>query len=119
MKTARAKNEIVQEQKQLIDKQAQTISEQKHVIEKQKQQIELKVKNGHYTRESKNIEIEKLNKQLPNIAGELNGNDLNVLNESFFESLWVLISGLSVKKILFNASYCPKNLGNNFIDKLT
>ena len=35
------KNEIVQEQKQLIDKQAQTISEQNHVIEKQKQ-IEMK-----------------------------------------------------------------------------
>ena len=47
-------------------------------------------------------------------------NDLNVLNESFFESLWVEISGLSVSKILINASYCPnKNLGNYFIDKLT
>ena len=47
-------------------------------------------------------------------------NDLNVLNESFFESLWVEISGLSVNKILINASYCPnKNLGNYFIDELT
>ena len=47
-------------------------------------------------------------------------NDLNVLNESFFESLWAEISGLSVSKILINASYCPnKNLGNYFIDELT
>ena len=47
-------------------------------------------------------------------------NDLNVLNESFFESLWVEISGLSVSKNLINASYCPnKNLRNNFIDELT
>ena len=47
-------------------------------------------------------------------------NDLNVLNGSFFEPLWVEISGLSVRKILINASYCPnKNLGNYFIDELT
>ena len=47
-------------------------------------------------------------------------NDLNVLNESFFESLWAEISGLLNGKILFNASYCPnKNLGNYFIDELT
>ena len=46
-------------------------------------------------------------------------NDLNVPNESFFESLWAEISGLSVSKILINASYCPnKNLGNYFIDFL-
>ena len=41
-KTVKGKNEIVQEQKQLIDEQAQTTSEKNHVIEKQKQQIELK-----------------------------------------------------------------------------
>ena len=47
-------------------------------------------------------------------------NDLNVPNESCFESLWVEIYGLSVSKILINASYCPnKNLGNFFIDELT
>ena len=47
-------------------------------------------------------------------------NDLNVLNESLFGSLWVKISGLSVSRILFNSSYCPnKNLGNYFIDELT
>ena len=47
-------------------------------------------------------------------------NNLNVLNESFFESLWVEISGLSVNKILIKASYCPnKNLGNYFIHELT
>ena len=47
-------------------------------------------------------------------------NDLNVFNESFFESLWVEISGLLVNKILINASYCPnKILGNFFIDELT
>ena len=31
------------------------------------------VKNGHYERESNNIEIEEFNKQLGNIAMELNG----------------------------------------------
>ena len=37
-----------------------------------------------------------------------------------FESLWVEISGLSVNKILINASYCPdKILWNNFIVELT
>ena len=47
-------------------------------------------------------------------------NDLNLLNESFFEALWVEIPGLSVNKILINASYCPnKNLGNYFLDELT
>ena len=36
-----------------------------------------------------------------------------------FESLWVEISGLSVSKILNNASYCPNNnLGDYFINKL-
>ena len=46
--------------------------------------------------------------------------DLIVLNESFFESLWVEIPGLWVNKILINASYCPnKNLGNYFSDELT
>ena len=40
--------------------------------------------------------------------------------KAFFESLWVEISGLSVSKILINASYCPKkNLGNYFIYELT
>ena len=33
-------------------------------------------------------------------------NDLNVLNESFFKSLWVEISELLVNKILIKASYC-------------
>ena len=47
-------------------------------------------------------------------------NDLNVLNEIFFGSLWVEICGLSVSKFLINASYCPnKNLGNPFTDELT
>ena len=47
-------------------------------------------------------------------------NEVNVLNESFFESFWVEILGLSVKKILINAWYCPnKNMGNYFIDELT
>ena len=40
--------------------------------------------------------------------------------QSFFESLWVEISGLSVSKILINALYYPtKNLGNYFIDEST
>ena len=57
---------------------------------------------------------------VPRDISSKQGNDLNVLNESFFESLWVEISGLSVSKILINASYCPnKNLGNYFIDELT
>ena len=39
-------------------------------------------------------------------------NYLKVPNERLFESLWVGISGLTVNKILINASYCPnKNLG--------
>ena len=47
-------------------------------------------------------------------------NDLYIINESFFESLWVEICGLSVSKILINASYCPnKNLANYFIDELS
>ena len=47
-------------------------------------------------------------------------NDLIVLNESFFESLWVEISELSVGRIPINSSYCPnKNLGNYIIDELT
>ena len=42
-----------------------------------------------------------------------------ILNVCFFESLWLEISGLSVK-ILINASYCPnKNFGNYFIDEST
>ena len=57
---------------------------------------------------------------VPRYISSKQRNDLNVLNESFFESLWVEISGLSVSKILINASYCPnKNLGNYFTDELT
>ena len=54
------------------------------------------------------------------VPRDISSKQRNVLNESFFESLWVEISGLSVNKILINASYCPnKNLGNYFIDELT
>ena len=44
-------------------------------------------------------------------------NDLDVLNEKFFESLWVEVSALSVSKILIKASYCPNK--NYFIDELS
>ena len=47
------------------------------------------------------------------IPRDISSNDLNVPNENSFESLWAKISGLSVNKILINASYCPnKNLIN-------
>ena len=46
--------------------------------------------------------------------------ELNDIHESFFESLWVKIFRLSVKKVLNNASYNPnKILGIYFIDELT
>ena len=40
--------------------------------------------------------------------------NLNVLNEGFFQSLWVEIFGLSVNKILIKAWYCPNNVSANY-----
>ena len=88
-KQFKQKNEILQEQKQLIDKQAQTISEQNHVIEKEKQQIELKDNaNAYQCRmiDQFQLEVEYLrdqnSSQLENLMGHNIQNSTNFFEPS-------------------------------------
>ena len=47
-------------------------------------------------------------------------NDLNTINRSFFESLWIEIGKLLTQKLLINVAYCPNvNISNFFLDEMT
>ena len=47
-------------------------------------------------------------------------NDLNTINRSFFESMWIEIGKPLTQKLLINVAYCPNvNLSNFFLDEMT
>ena len=57
---------------------------------------------------------------VPNTFKHKIRNDLNSINRSFFESLWLEIQAPFKEKLLVNVSYCSnKNLGEFFLEELT
>ena len=47
-------------------------------------------------------------------------NDLNTINRSFFESLWIEVTEPLKKKLLINVAYCSNvNLSKFFLDEMT
>ena len=57
---------------------------------------------------------------VPNTFKHKIRNDLNSINRSFFESLWLEIQAPFKEKLLVNVSYCSnKNLGEFFLEELS